>query len=441
MSIPTTDLKNESEALTKESDKQVTGYEMKTGKKAVMFEKLWWASLIMMMIMGAVAVFYRITEGLASTHLTSLMPWGAWVAFYIFFVGLSAGSFLLSTLIVVFGMDRFEVVGRAALFTAIISMAVAMSFVLLDLGRMDRFWHAMTYWNLVSVLSWEVHFYVLYIALLIAELYLMMRTDLIRLAQTSIGWKKSLYEFLTLGSRDLSETSRQNDHRWMRILGFIGIPLAIFGVHGGTGTLFAVVKARVYWHSGLFPVIFVLSALVSGTALLTFIYVIQKKVRGLKVNLDVVKALSQLMALFLIIDLSLEFYEWLVSAYGMEHEHMAVLATLFAGKHAWSFWGLQMFLGAMLPLYLIFSKKTRESIWALAIASLSVVIGIIGVRFNIVVPALIVPVIEGLPRGDYFPSWVEWLSSIGVIAMGMAMYTIGAKFLPLDEENEVLNHE
>ena len=405
-------------------------------------EKMWWISLFVMLAAGGVAIFYRITDGLASTNLTSLMPWGAWIAFYIFFVGLSAGSFLLSTLIIVFGMERFEVVGRAALFTAIIAMIVALTFVLLDLGRMDRLFNAMIYWNLTSILAWEVHFYLLYIVLLVAELYLMIRTDLIRLHQESTGWKKKLYGILTIGSTDLSPESRLNDKKWMKILGYIGIPLAIFGVHGGTGTLFAVVKARVYWNSGLFPVIFVMSALVSGTALLTFIYIISQKVRKLPVNIDVVKALAQLMAFFLIIDLGLEIYEWGVSAYGLEHEHMAVLATIFAGKHAWSFWGFQMFLGAVLPLYLIFSKRTRESVTALAIASISIVLGIIGVRFNIVVPALIVPVIEGYPTGDYFPSWVEWVSSLGVVAMGMMLYTIGAKLLPLDEEeNEVLSHE
>ncbi len=407
-----------------------------------LLEKIWWISLFVMLAAGGIAIFYRITDGLASTNLSSLMPWGAWIAFYIFFVGLSAGSFLLSTLIIVFGMERFEVVGRAALFTAIIAMIVALTFVLLDLGRMDRFLNAMIYWNLTSILAWEVHFYLLYIVLLVAELYLMIRTDLIRLHQESTGWKKKLYGILTIGSTDLSPESRLNDKKWMKILGYIGIPLAIFGVHGGTGTLFAVVKARVYWNSALFPIIFVLSALVSGTALLTFIYIISQKVRKLHVNIDVVKALAQLMAFFLIIDLSLEFYEWGVSGYGLEHEHMAVLATMFAGKHAWSFWGFQMFLGAVLPLYLIFSKRTRESVTALAIASISIVLGIIGVRFNIVVPALIVPVIEGYPTGDYFPSWVEWVSSLGVVAMGMMLYTIGAKLLPLDEdENEVLSHE
>lgn len=416
--------------------------ENKIGLKQPLIEKTWFGVLIFLMILGIIGVYFRIQDGLASTNLTSLMPWGAWVAFYIFFVGLSAGSFLLSTLVIVFGMKRFEVVGRAALFTAIISMIVALTFVLLDLGQMDRFAYALMYWNLVSVLSWEIHFYVLYIVLLIAELYFMIRPDLIRLQQNSIGWKKSLYGFLTMGSNDLSPEARNNDYKWMKILGIIGIPLAIFGVHGGTGTLFAVVKARVYWNSGLFPVIFVMSALVSGTALLNFVYIIQQKVRNLKVNLDVVKSLSQLMAFFLIIDLSLEFYEWFVSSYGLEPEHMAVLATLFAGKHAWSFWGLQIFLGAVLPLYLVFSKRTKDSINALAIAAISVVIGIIGVRFNIVVPALIVPVLEGLPRGDYFPSWVEWSSSVGVIAMGMMLYTIGAKLLPLEEnEDEVLNHE
>jgi molybdopterin-containing oxidoreductase family membrane subunit len=65
------------------------------------------------------------------------------------------------------------------------------------------------------------------------------------------------------------------------------------------------------------------------------------------------------------------------------------------------------------------------------LAGLSVVIGIIAVRFNIVIPAQILPVMEGLPHGSYFPTLVEWGSSIGIMAVGLLLYTLGAETLPL----------
>ncbi|MHB1405275.1 MAG: NrfD/PsrC family molybdoenzyme membrane anchor subunit [Desulfitobacteriaceae bacterium] len=394
---------------------------------------IWFGFLLSLMLVGGIAIFIRISEGLASTNLTSTTPWGTWVAFYIFFVGLSAGAFLLSTLIYVFGMQQFERVGKIALFTAIICMVVALNFVLLDLGRMDRFWHPLAYWNLTSVLAWEVHFYILYITLLGVELYFALRQDLIRLSRRGNSFKHKLAKVLTLGSTDLSQESKENDHRWMKILGIIGIPLAIFGVHGGTGTLFAVVKARPMWNSALFPVVFVVSALVSGTALLAAVYSIQNRARNIPVDKETLKALARMMILFLFIDLGLQVYEFLIAAYSLEPEETHTLSTMFTSSFSWSFWGVQIFLGAVVPIYLVLNKRTGESLLGLTAACVLVVLGIIGVRFNIVLPPLIVPVLEGLPTGNYYPTLVEIGSSLGVIALGLLLYTVGMKLLPLEE--------
>lgn len=396
---------------------------------------IWLGFLIMLMIIGGIAIGFRVTQGLASSNLTNITSWGTWVVFYIFFVGLSAGAFLLSTLIYVFGMEQFERVGKIALFTAIISMVVALTFVLLDLGRMDRFWNAMVYWNLTSILAWEVHFYLLYIALLTTELYFALRQDLIRMSQRGNAFQHKLAKFLTLGSIDLSDESKKNDIRWMKILGTIGIPLAIFGVHGGTGTLFAVLKARPYWNSALFPIVFVVSALVSGTALLAVLYSIQNRMRNRPVDIGTLKALARMMILFLFIDLGLQFYEILIAFYGLKAEEMNTLSIIMTSKFSWSFWGVQWFLGAIVPIYLVLAKRTADSWLGLTSACALVVIGIIGVRFNIVVPPLIVPVIEGLPTGNYYPSLVEIGSSLGVIAMGLFLYTLGMNLLPLEDED------
>lgn len=395
----------------------------------------WWIiTLSLLFIAGGYFIAERLILGLEVTNLTSSMPWGAWIAFYIFFVGLSAGSFLLSSLIYVFNMREFERVGKAALFTAIICMVVAGTFVFVDLGRPERVLNAIIYWNVTSILSWEVHFYIVYVLLLSVELYIAMREDLVRL-RSSETIKGKIARLLTSKKSVISAYTQKRDHLWMKILGMIGIPLAIFGVHGGTGTLFAVVKARVGWNTALFPIIFVVSAMVSGTALLLAMYIIKRKAQRKSIDQKMVQKLSALMIAFLIVDLGLQFFEYLVGFYGLEHEHLATLRTTMASPFSWSFWGVQLFLGSLIPIVLFFWKRTRRSVNAMLAAAILIVIGIIGVRFNIVVPALIVPLFDGLPAGYYYPTLSEWMSTIGIIAFGLLLYTFGEKILPIDDEN------
>ncbi|WP_052427651.1 NrfD/PsrC family molybdoenzyme membrane anchor subunit [Neobacillus niacini] len=401
--------------------------------------KIWISALTVAFLAGGYFIVERMITGLSATNLSSITPWGAWIAFYIFFVGLSAGSFLLSTLIYVFGMEEYERIGKAALFTAIVCMIVALTFVLMDLGRPERLMNAIIYWNVTSPLGWEVHFYLVYIALLMVELYIAMREDLVRAANTNT-LKGFVARLLTSKNSTINTLTKKRDHMWMKILGTIGIPIAILGVHGGTGTIFAMVKARPAWNTAIFPIIFVVSAMVSGTALLLAMYVIKRKVQKKPIDQKMIISLSKLMAGFLIIDLGLQFYEYLTGWYGLEIEHLDTLATMMASDLSWSFWGVQMFLGAVVPLTIVFWKKTNQNINALLVAAILIVVGIIGVRFNIVVPSLIVPVFHELPWGDYFPTVKEWMVSVGVVAMGLLIYSIGELLLPIEETSEEVSH-
>ncbi|WP_235837266.1 NrfD/PsrC family molybdoenzyme membrane anchor subunit [Carboxydothermus islandicus] len=409
---------------------------MSAVKNSERLTKAWYGVLVLLMALGGWAIIERIRVGLVATNLTSETTWGAWVAFYIFFVGLSVGTFLLSTMFYVFKIEHYEKIGRDALLVSIISMVVALCFILLDLGRMERFWHTFRYWNFTSMLAWEVRFYVIYIGLLIAELYLSMRQDLIRVAKGT-GWQAALARFLTFGSTDLSEESKKRDHKWLKILGSIGIPIAIFGVLGGEGMLFAGVKARPFWNSGLLPVILVVSALVASIALLLVFYVIRTKLMGREVDKEMVKSLAGLLAFFLLIEAGMEFFEFFVGAYGLQDTELATIETIFQGPFSWLFWGIQIFLGVVVPLFIFFNPRLKESVNAITLAAILVVIGILGVRFNIVVPPLIVPVLQGLPWGYYYPSPVEWLSSLGIVAFGLFLYTVAIKALPIDTVEEL----
>lgn len=408
-------------------------------------EKIWWVALLAIFIIGIYSLIKGyFLEGMSSTNLSNTVPWGGWVAFYIYFIGMSAGSFLLSTLVYGFGMHQYEKIGRSALLSAIVSMITAITFIFLDIGRPDHIFNSVIYWNVTSTMSWEIHFYIVYIVLLVTELYLSMRKDLVELAKGE-GFKAKLYRLLVLNKQEFTKEDNAHDRKLLKILGIIGIPLAIFGVHGGTGSIFAVLKARPFLNSGLFPLIFVLSALVSGTALAIAIYVVKSKAQKISVDKQMVRSLGSMLALFLAIELAMEWYEFLIGFYGLEQEEVSTIKLMMSGPWWWSFWLFQMGLAMVFPLIILFIKKTRTSVnWILA-ASVMTIIGIVGVRFNMVVPSLIIPEIDGLPYGNYYPNLSEWITTFGLIAMCLIIYTLGEKLFPIEEsensESEVNSYE
>jgi molybdopterin-containing oxidoreductase family membrane subunit len=393
---------------------------------------VWYAVLGVLLLVGGYAMWLRITRGMASTNLTSTTPWGAWVAFYIYFVGLSAGAFLVSTLANVFEVSGMHRIDRDALFAAIVSMVVALLFVWADLGRMDRMYYPFVWRQLTSALSWEVHAYVAYIGILVTELYFSMRYDLARLAARGRGLRSRLFGLLTLGRRATSEASRAADQRWLKRAGIVGIPLAIFFVHGGTGVLFAVAKARPYWNSGLFPIIFVISAVVSGTALVMALYVLRTRLfDGESVDRDLLERLAKLLAAFVVADAALTAIDALIALNSLHPHEVETWLIVAFGEMSWSFWWFMVGFGWVAPLVLLSKREWRRTPWVMVLAGLSVVVGIVAVRFNIVVPPQILPVMEGLPHGSYFPTAVEWLTSAGMIGVGLLLYTVGAELLPL----------
>ena len=131
-------------------------------------------------VFGMGALFYRLSVGLGITRLGSTVPWGLWVAFYIYFIGLSAGSFLLSSLVFVFGNKNLEPLSRLAVLQAFVCLLLGLVFIFIDLGHWERFHYVLIYPQWHSVLAWEIWFYNAYIIVLLLELWMLMRRDLSR---------------------------------------------------------------------------------------------------------------------------------------------------------------------------------------------------------------------------------------------------------------------
>lgn len=405
----------------------------------------YWAILSIMTAVGLGFLIYRYVMGLQTTNMGSVVSWGLWISLYILFIGLSAGSFLLSTFIYVFNMKQYERIGRLALYSAALCLIMGILFVFADLGHPERFWTVFTNLAITSVLWFEIMFYVLYTVIIILELYFLMRTDLIAIRDRSRSTTHRIWRVLALGSQRLDEASIRRDMKIVKVLGIIGIPTAL-AVHGGTGSVFAVVSAVPHWHTPLLPIVFITSALVSGAALLLFMHAFF--VKPAADEMQFLSGLGKLTIGLLAVDWVLVVFEFLVILYGHVPAAIAPLEEMFFFSNWWIFWIIQVGIGVLIPFYLILiRKKSRVS---LGLAGLAIVTGISAVRWNIVVPGLSIPKIEGGVSDSFFslrlttlywPSTVEWLSSLGLLALFMVLISLGLKFLPLQITDQSVKHE
>jgi len=406
--------------------------------------KLGYLVLGLLALGGIVALVIRFMQGLQVTNLTSNVAWGMWVVFYIYCIGLSAGSFLMSTVIYVFGMEKFEKMGRMALLSALFALAGGLIFVWIDLGHPWRFWEVFLKWQASSVLAWEAMLYIFYVIIILAELYLLLRSDLARLRDTTTGWRHGLYTVLAFGYHGASGSAHtKRTKNLLRGLGIVGIPVAI-GVHGGTGALFAVVAAKPHWFSGLFPIVFLVSALLSGAGLMLFIYAwFGRRDEDYSAIVD---GLRVFVLAFIAVDVIMFISDVLVSLYSGIPDHVEVWKQIAFGPYWYVFWVGQIGLAWALPAILAVLPATKRSARWLGIAGGSVVVGILAVRLNLVIPAYLFPQLPGLdqaltdPRAaySYFPSLIEWVSSIGVLALLTLVFIFAWNVLPMYEEDELV---
>lgn len=403
-------------------------------------------SVIILIVVGLVALLFgaigmvdRVGNGLINVGYGSPVPWALWVVFYIYFIGLSAGAFLISSLIYVFGVRRFERAGRLAIFVALVSLLTALLLIWVDLGRMERVYEVYLRPSFTSPLTWVVWLYSAYLLLLLAEAWFLMRRDFAR-GSRSHGLKGFLYRVLALGTREDGDVARAADLRVVRVLGAIGVPLAI-AFHGGTGTIFAVTVARAYWYTGLFPIMFLVSALASGGALLTAIvaFIVPN---GYQVHKNLVTGLGQLLVLLLFVDILMEIAEVLVSLYGTAPAHFVPIREQLFGPNWYIFWILGAVCALGLPLILLVTLGRASAFWT-GLAALISTIGFIGIRWNLVLPGFAVEELPGIGEsflelhwvyGPYVPSLMEWQVTIFAIGLALVIFGLGYILLPLEAE-------
>ena len=213
------------------------------------------------------------------------LQWSVLIVLYPYITGLVAGAFILASLERVFKVEAVRPTYRLALLTALAFLLVAPLPLQLHLGHPERSFEMYLTPHTSSAMAMFGFVYLWYLmVVLLVEIWLEYRVEIVRLAQTSTGFKRLVYRVLTLGSYEHQPGGaahrRQSGLRRHRI----GIPSA-FLLHGYVGFIFGSVKANPWWSTPLMPVVFLFSAMVSGIAAVMVLYMVSMKLRKTPIDM------------------------------------------------------------------------------------------------------------------------------------------------------------
>jgi Ni/Fe-hydrogenase subunit HybB-like protein len=370
------------------------------------------AILIAFSAAGFLSFFASYVMGHQLLGSSNVVIWGLPIVVAIYLIGLSAGSLILSSLTYVFGKEEYRPVGRMAVFMAIVLIFGAMVGIGLDLGRPEKAWRLFMFFVLNNMLSMFAINGILYGGyFLIGLIYL-----------GSIFAGKS---------------------KMTRIMGFVAVGWAAL-VHMGTGAIFGFVAARPIFYSPLKPFEFLSAAMASGLALLIVAIVVVFKFTGREYDRKIIFSLSRLLLALVVGLCVIVVIDKLTHLYPAHRESVL---WLFTGPYAWVFWGLQVGCAYVVPLVLLIHPRWSKNLKAVFVAALSVVVGIFGERFALVIPGTAEPLpfypgkIEGMwgAAGSFPITPVEALMSIGIFTIMGLFFILGLKYLelmPISEKKE-----
>ncbi len=314
--------------------------------------------------------------------------WRLFIVLYPYITGLVAGAFIASSLYKVFGKSELKPVSRLSLISALAFLLVATTPLALHLGQPLRAFNIFWTPNPTSAMAGFGYIYSFYMIIVVLEIWFMYREDMVRFSETKTGVVRLLYNILTLGAKDVSPAALHTDHRIVGILAIVGIPSAAF-LHGYVGFIFGAIKANPWWTTPLMPVIFFLSAIVSGIALLIVIYAASCKLRRRKMDFPCLISMNMYLWAFIILASVLEILEVVHKGYEGKHE-WPMIKGLITGQIPLTYFGVQFTLGVIVPFTLLLiarrkkvAQKTAELFTVLS--GVLVLIGVLAMRFNVVI--------------------------------------------------------
>jgi c(7)-type cytochrome triheme protein len=352
----------------------------------------WRVVFAVIMLAGALATYVRFVRGLgASTNLSDAFPWGLWIGFDILVgVGLAAGGFVISSVVHVFNIKRYEPVARPAVLTAFLGYLLVSVALLFDVGQPWHIWHPLVMWNPHSVMFEVAWCVMLYTAVL------------------AIEFSPMLLERFGL-------------HRPLRVVRALYVPFVIAGTllsmmhQSSLGTLFVIMPGKLHglWYTPWLPVFFFITAVAAGLGMTIIESYLSGRAFGHRLDDSLLRGLARVAVVLLGVYAVWKFEDLA----GQGNLGLVFKIT----PESVMFWG-EMGLGVFLPIVLFAIPSLRRNRHTLFLGAVLMVMGFIVHRLNVS--------ITGMPGGlSYFPSWMEVAITAALVAVGFAAFAWAAKNL------------
>ena len=365
-------------------------------------------------------------EGFVYPNEATHQPlWSVLIVLYPYITGLVAGAFIMASLVRVFEVKALEPVYRLSMLTAFAFLLCAPLPLLFHLGQPQRCFEVMMTPHLTSPMAIFGFVYAWYLmAVLLLELWFDYRRDLVMWSQTCPGLKGTFYRLLTVGVTDISEPALKLDAKIGHILSVVGIPSA-FLLHGYVGFIFGSVKANPWWGNVLMPIIFIMSAVVSGIALCVFNYMALTWIRRRIVDMKCLDVMGMYLFYALVVDAAIEGLDWVHRVYSAE-EGFQVMEYMANEKLFYTLNLGQATMGTLVPLLLLgalqlIRKRVPDLVrrrMYFASAAL-ILIGVLAMRWNVVI------------GGQLFSKSLRGVMSYKMEFAGMEGWFMGAVLLCL----------
>ena len=365
---------------------------------------------------GLALWFMQLTGGMVQTAMRNLDSWGLYITNFMFFVGLSAGGLIISSVPKAFGIKGFGGISKVAVWSSIAATVCAIAFVVVDLGQPLRLWELFAYSNLGSPLMWDIIVLGTYLILSCVYLWATLQNERGKVSNTAL-----------------------------RVISVVALVCAVL-VHSVTAWIFGLQQGREMWHTALLAPWFVSSALVCGTALVAIVVVALRKAGYLELDQAYVVKLAKLLGAFVVVDLYFFGCDLLTEAFPAAGG-MAVVDMLVSGPLAPFFW--VEIIGCVACAVVCFTPSLRRPGLIVAASALAIA-AIFCKRVQLLVGGFQLPTLDlpgpvtsmtvtgweagvaGAYEGMvYWPTMIEWGITLGVIGLGAFILLAGLKFLPL----------
>jgi len=359
------------------------------------------AVIVIFLGLFAIGVGTYLVHGHHAYNVTREHPWGLLIAVYIFFVVSSTGLCIVGSLGDVFGFKDYIEISKRAIFGSIVTIVAGFAVIAFEIGHPVT----MIIYNILtpgftSAIWWMGTLYGLYLTFMIIEFVFLLRHDM----------------------------------KMAKIFGLTGLLVGL-AAHSNLGGVFGFLNARTISNGVFYPTYFILTAFITGIFLAFIMYGFRYKLKFSENSTKMLTNLAKIQGLLISILIFFVTWKMLTDIYGGMPNRADVAQHILLSSTFWA----EVILAMVIPLVIIL-KSSGKNVVGMFWASMSGMVGIFFMRYNLVHDTQLKP-LQMLKTSEYqlVPSWVEYfpssaeiMISLGGLGLCLLLYYIGTKVFDLD---------